>query len=190
MFDVARAATADAVLKKFDGWLARQRQFSVEDPSMPRWARSALPPAFDAVAAEVRRVVESCVEEELRLRARRTSAAEARAAPAARGWLASFRRGLLYALQPYDRTSWRRNADPRYWAIKACCACPYFGIQTLSFAVARETTGGMDPSSKNFTLLHLGLIRVASADFWTDRFPSARSLQTLKTACRARANTC
>lgn len=135
MFDVARAATADAVLKKVDGWLARQRQFAVEDPSMPRWARSALPPAFDAVATEVRRVVESCVEEELRLRARRTSAAEARAAPAAKGWLASFRRGLLYALQPYDRTSWRRNADPRYWAIKACCACPYFGIQTLSFAV-------------------------------------------------------
>ena len=145
---------------------------------MPRWARTALPPAFDAVATEVRRVVESCVEEELRLRARRTSAAEARAAPAAKGWLASFRRGLLYALQPYDRTSWRRNADPRYWAIKACCACPYFGIQTLSFAVARETTGGTDPSGKNFTPLELGHIEVDSADFWTDRSLSSSSRST------------
>ena len=137
IFDKARAATADAVMAKFDGWLTRQRRFNVEDPAMPPWAARALPPLFDLLGGELRRVVESLVEEELRLRARRASAVERRGASPSGGCkvgvLAAFRNRLLYALQPYDRTPWERSRTLDYWVVKVLCACPYFGVNTVAF---------------------------------------------------------
>lgn len=135
MYDAAKAATADTAVGKLDAWLARQRRFQCEDPSMPSWAIRVVPPVFDVVAAEARCIFEGLVEEELKLRARRTSEVDHEPERDARGLrvVARLRARLLYALLPYDRSPWERSRSPVFWIVRVLCACPYFGVQSATF---------------------------------------------------------
>ena len=143
--DKAAAAAADAMVHRFDGWLARQRQFYCDDPDLPPIFASPMKWLFDVAAAEERNLFENMVEEELKLRTRRMSEVDKNASAAfhlkrleARGGLVGklvrFRAALLYALLPYDRTSWNRLKDPQHLMVKGACACPYGGVGALAYA--------------------------------------------------------
>jgi hypothetical protein len=143
--------------------MEKERLFAVEDPAMPRCVRPMARRAWATLAPHLRDEFMAIVEGNMGLRQyedrqKRGAGAAGRGlaetlAETHAGWSGCggrARAAVLYALLPYDKTSWGAALSPGWWAIKASMAVTFLGISSLSFAAVLAVIDRGD----SFQLVH------------------------------------
>jgi hypothetical protein len=138
--DAARGKVVDQVAAQFDAVVAKERSFVVDDPSLPRCIKASIETSWDMMLPNVREEFLAALESEVGLRRQRGDHIDH--APPNLAAFSTLRRcghsaraKVLYALYPFDQTLWSTMRNPFWWILNACLACPFLGINSISFAI-------------------------------------------------------